>query len=87
MVPQAMELVRALWIDNSLTDLQLDSLDTSTVQTFSQIHLAMGDSAVVNDRAVNLMSTEHGEGEYFIHLSALFQIHLAAGSPQVISVD
>ena len=56
-VPQSMELVRAMWIDNSLTDLQLASLDTLTVQRFSQINLAMGDSAVVNDRAVNLMST------------------------------
>ena len=80
-----MELVRAMWIDNSLTDLQLASLDTSTVQTFSQINLAMGDSAVVNDRAVNLMSTEHGEEEYFIQLSTLFQIQLATGSPPVIA--
>jgi len=52
-----------------------------------QMNLAVGTLPFWTIWAVNLLSTEHGEGEYFIHLSALFQIHLAAGSPQVISVD
>ncbi len=55
------------------------------MQTFSQINLTMGDSAVVNDRAVSLKSTEHGEVEYFIELALIFRIQLAVGSSPVIT--